>query len=836
MDWLDEMRYETDINKILPFGNKEIEILQMFDNVFESIAEGKSPAPQAKQAESDVAVSTSKIQHDSEDEIIMSEKKEEKKEERLKATRNTRSFRDGKKERDAQRAKQPRKHWSYRELCGDIDKPTKVYSLDQFSFCKDNAFLTKNDCRKQERNSKNNNSNDKLLSSPSEEDDDSISLDEFSDGAINQSTRKVNRYFNAWKKFKYQRDKLSSFITARIFLITLDEDIIQINEQYIGNKIAASYLQKIDKIFGQFGDKRMTKMNIHSQVISACGSMQNVDGQGYHRSIIGIEYGGHLWGYLFIRYRYNKNISKKRIGQSISVQICARARLFTPANLSRCTDISTDNGIKYLKQLHSNYVESIKDSCKFDESIHHHKIGFVWRHCHCCLGGDLSQLYHMLGIAGTGTNCCVICHATISQIRASPTPEDRCWDTRPSHEQSGSITFLTNNLKKKVENKQKNRNNNNSNKEASTDSTENWYKNTIYFGHNNVALYDFPAFLRSLPNFHVFEGIVARVFYAMLEYVNRGSIETDQSISNLQKAMQEWVKINEEIEDLELILEILNKEKQLFDGQEYLQYEKLQNLLEKKTTKRDDKRTAIDDEIKRRNHQDGKAVSLLCMRLNIREFYGIKNSMRGKCAKNFINNWKLFLPYFIKNKNSQSNSEQKLGNIFTGMMINLEFLVKVMMTKNAEPYSDEVLRAMKEAVIEFDALYKRYMKILAQSENFKRFGFKIHYLYHIWEWCQCTRYSPAWMDDERCEAVNLRLRLYWHILESNPSLVGILKMANSIIRKTVGIRNAGGIEAAKETRNMLRRHNSGTDYYKGHSQKHVPINSKHARLASYATV
>ena len=430
-------------NKILPLGNKEAHISGPVHQFLKDMMDDKSPLPESdinvstgdnnkNQSEPDINVSTGDNNQnenidivDSDDQIIMppKESKEWKESEesdasRLKATCRTRSFRAGKQQLDEARAKEPSRKFSYAERCGDFK-----YSHDQFSFCSDDLFMTKKDRRKKSKKNRN-----KINSNA--DDNDSMDLPEFSDGAINQSTHRVNRYKNEWKKYKHSRVRLSSFIQSKILLVNFD-DLSKLNKSELGVKENESHLKKIGILFEQLDLKcdtysvsKMKDIYLPMNIINQCRNMGNKDGNGVHKNVIGIEYADHLWGYLFIRFIFRPNtvrvINRKRV---YGVEICARAQLFRPANISMCSNISTINGIKYLQQLHLNYVASIAGKCGFNEQKRH-KVGFVWHHSHSFLGGDLAQFYNMLGISGTATNCCIICYTTQQEIRDDPHPEN----------------------------------------------------------------------------------------------------------------------------------------------------------------------------------------------------------------------------------------------------------------------------------------------------------------------------------------------------------------------------------------------------------------------------
>ena len=181
------------------------------------------------------------------------------------------------------------------------------------------------------------------------------------------------------------------------------------------------------------------------------------------------------------------------------------------------------------------------------------------------------------------------------------------------------------------------------------------------------------------------------------------------------------------------------------------------------------------------------------MAYNIREFNHVPNSMQGRSASNFVNNWNVFEQFF--------DGDQELQLLYSGMMIRLKFIFNGMLKKNFVPYTDKYLEMLKKSIVEFDALYKKYIKRITDESN--RFGYKLHYLYHCWEWCKFFKFSPAWIDDQRCEAFNLRLKRYWAIFASAMNHTNLLKMANTMIKHTVTINPKCMINMIKDTNKLF---------------------------------
>ena len=136
---------------------------------------------------------------------------------------------------------------------------------------------------------------------------------------------------------------------------------------------------------------------------------------------------------------------------------------------------------------------------------------------------------------------------------------------------------------------------------------------------------------------------------------------------------------------------------------------------------------------------------------------------------------------------------------------------------------------------------EEYLRTVHSNITYKRFGNKLHYLFHIWEWCAYYRYSPAWIDDQRAEAFNLRIRLYWQIMLKARTRVGVIKMVNTMTRSSTQAVGRGiGMKTIKETNKVMREHRTG--YYKRRrdGQQHqslsnIPISSDmtYGRLGQY---
>ena len=116
------------------------------------------------------------------------------------------------------------------------------------------------------------------------------------------------------------------------------------------------------------------------------------------------------------------------------------------------------------------------------------------------------------------------------------------------------------------------------------------------------------------------------------------------------------------------------------------------------------------------------------------------------------------------------------------LLARLKFLTKVFWTKNAEPFSDDMIHTMKFNVIELTRLWVKFFAKYGGGTG-KRIGIKFHQLIHAWEWCQKYRYSCGWCDDQRSEAFIQYIKHYSPLFEKFKGRINLKHMMDKLFRK-----------------------------------------------------
>lgn len=682
-----------------------------------------------------------------------------------------------------------------------------------------------------------------------EEDDASVVFSDSSDEPVvtkrNLPRRRVDdseeisRYEASFARFEKQEPKLSSFIQSMIVCI----DVIELQLYNRELKIENDILEIINIIFDQFSNTLLEQIYLPEALMEFCKTHNIYTIDTYRekcaRNVIAVTYKNHLWGMLFIRWpmsissdeNNNENSNDQMLNfprefvntNGCETQICGRARLFHPMNLTN-VHIEKQGGYKIIPQVNPNYIHATTVDCAFNEKFHH-KVGFVWHHLKTFFGGDLSHCNNLSGICGTATNMCLICTVTQEQNRECPSPLNRTWTTRDytnaAYCENGNILLAKQKL----------------NENVSKDDLK---------GYTNNALYDVPPMFISLAVFHMFEGIMARIFYPFIGYVNRNEPENNQNSNNkqnrknnnnlnehnlnsnvndnLQMLMQDMMNKQDALQECRAVQNLVEREG-LEQTKSYCLFVNNLNNIERECKEATKK---VQDALSKRGNTNGRKLSALLMKYNIREFNPVSHTMQGRSARNFLKNWTKMKKFL--------NDDPTLKSLYTGVMIRFEFIHNTILKKNFKPYSDELLKKVKKAIIEFDSLYKKFLIKISSDIDYKKFGFKIHYLYHCWEWCKFFRFSPAWIDDQRCEAFNLRLKRYWSIFASAMNEINLLKMINTMVRKTTTIQAKGATKMINQTNKLLVHYHS--KYYKKNFANKPIISSdtRYRRFANYSSV
>ena len=621
------------------------------------------------------------------------------------------------------------------------------------------------------------------------DDDSSFSLDDNNQ----QESKKFegNRYAAFWKKLNKQEPKLSTFISSKLFCIEL-KSLIELNVQLCDK----SLFDQLDLLFDQFSNEMSETLILPESFIQCCIDNNNyfLDDDNRARNSILVCESNHIWGILCLRWSMNEprnsnhnlmlhnlNIEMSNSKDTIKTTMCGKGRFFQPLNVNKI-DFKKDSkyNVLYVQQVHSNYIDGTTDSCHFDEN-QKHEIGFVWYHFRSFVGGDIAHMQNMSGIGSNCKNFCLMCVATQQEHREFPEPINRTWETRQytKSKQGNNANILF--------------------AQSQFVPFDKAIKKDMLEGFTRNALYDVCPLLLIFAVMHIREGLGARALYAMLHYVN-----TKSSGKKLTEQMkQEIIKDNNKIR--EMMLDMIEKEEKYLEIlaikelvknerlEKTIDYNKVKSKLNETKNEFEKVKKQLKSAIDKKKSAKGRQLSKTLMAYNIREFNPVPNSMQGRSASNFVNNWNVFEQFF--------DGDKELQLLYSGMMIRLKFIFNGMLKKNCVPYTDKYLERLKKSIVEFDALYKKYIKRITDDSN--RFGYKLHYLYHCWEWCKFFKFSPAWIDDQRCEAFNLRLKRYWSIFASAMNHTNLLKMANTMIKHTVTINPKCMINMIKDTNKLF---------------------------------
>jgi hypothetical protein len=500
----------------------------------------------------------------------------------------------------------------------------------------------------------------------------------------------------------------------------------------------------------------------------------------------------HLWGVLFVTFGI---VDGPQEGKDVKINIWGSGRLFRPVDLVK-GQVTCDPVYKidYISQVHRTYVEAMERPIGYNENKEH-TLGFTWYNMKTYFAGDLAHLHNYLGLQLNSTNMCLICECTQQQNRSMPAVNTRTWKTRDMG-RTDLNQYYRNEMgmnKKRLGIKDL---------KAITD----------------VPIYDIQPFFVALAVFHVKEGVTARILYPLIRKLNEGSVNK-QEHDNIRNAMRIMM------EKQEAYLTLYTME-QLSTRDNELQFDGLRDKVIRARFQYESQQMAVNQLINKRTTQKGRQFSAWLRKRNIREYYPISNSMQGSSANSFIEHWEE-IAQFLQEKQYKS-----IRMYLKGLMIRYSFICQVMLTKNTAPFTDAVLEALKQAIIEFECLYKKYLKLILTPDT-TAFGFKIHYLYHIWEWCVFFRFSPAWIDDQRCEAFNQRLKRYWMIFSCFMNEESLLKMINTMVRHTcssIDSNTTSGMSSFKFTDRVT----CDKDYYqKYRGNSRIETDERYNRLQSY---
>lgn len=146
-----------------------------------------------------------------------------------------------------------------------------------------------------------------------------------------------------------------------------------------------------------------------------------------------------------------------------------------------------------------------------------------------------------------------------------------------------------------------------------------------------------------------------------------------------------------------------------------------------------------------------------------------KDEINGVDAIHAINNMDYILNYLNENENDIYLIVEPLVNF-------LQFFINIMMKKNILPFSDETIELMRFSALMIETLMHHLYKAI-MKKNRAYVGHKIHILYHVVDYCQTRRFSPAYGCDAFCEILMKDMKGLFRYMRS---CTNISKIKNGI--------------------------------------------------------
>ena len=97
------------------------------------------------------------------------------------------------------------------------------------------------------------------------------------------------------------------------------------------------------------------------------------------------------------------------------------------------------------------------------------------------------------------------------------------------------------------------------------------------------------------------------------------------------------------------------------------------------------------------------------------------------------------------------NDWDEFGAIFLSCMNNINVLSTAFCTIKPDIWNKEYINNLRQEAINFYVLYIKFMDI---TNNTRAWGIKHHFMWHLWEWCECYQCTPAILDDQRQEHIH----------------------------------------------------------------------------------
>ena len=513
---------------------------------------------------------------------------------------------------------------------------------------------------------------------------------------------------------------------------------------------------------------------------------------------------------------YNKNDVR-----CIKIQIRGRGRFYKPFDTQYTTVTKFSNEIT-MNHLNSQYLQmDTKTNLALDTSIKKHKIGFVLKGLDYKHSGDINDVHSIYGLvlSPSATYYCIYCHITKAERQEAPTIANRANETRSFSSMMDSCCIASRGDTETIKN----------------DAIS--YKES--FGSKYTPLFNATPLQVVPPTMHIFTGIcnvLVKIFQNQIitnpltrhnynkiqeqqmiliqsetEYLHKkqcatwlkgelhvsfdDSVYNTSQISNQCNTMQNNPCENEANENKE-DLEIKNDENENSDSsidpdssvcstdasdiemdetrknnkmliqilkEKQLEYQKM--LAAKKKLKQLKKDTFASNEVIEYERYEKK--------LQIKESQYFEGSIQGRSAYNFV-----------KGRNEVTdilrNKHLECFEMFEILLEQLNFLMDCMWKKNYVAFNKDVLNELKATVINFEYLYKIFIDKYGANVKGKT-TVKVHLLEHCYEYVEFNKYSPAWHDDQRIEAMNQLYKKFYSLFSRFWNEKQLEKLVNYIL-------------------------------------------------------
>lgn len=460
-----------------------------------------------------------------------------------------------------------------------------------------------------------------------------------------------------------------------------------------------------------------------------------------------------VFGCVLLEWDHNIEPSTAHNIQYKTCEIVGGGQFFRPILLELIKfDVSKFN--TFIPELDKQTIGACIQDVYFDPKFNH-KLGYTLTRIDTKYCGDWKGLFEYMGHKGAAaTHRCVWCLSSKKDQFESPTPQNRCWSSRTSYSNvQGAISAVTN----------------------SND-------------HLQASLKRFPLMQCGfdkilIPTLHTNLGPIHNIFVAIVNKIAEANGSKNQMNAYNEK-YHKMVELKTTLINLRESLKFIQNQENfdIFDCEFGESIEKQQESLEKQITKVKSELTVAKHDFntlsQQMKEQDCHAKMLdLHTRMGINPWDVKKSSMIGAAGKKFLQNHDILL-------DELKSIDNECYELCKPMVMRLKYWCDVTWSKHLTLFSDECLKVLKWNMHEFTKLYFDFIRKYGGGKG-SRFGIKIHGFYHIFEFCEAKRFSPAECDDQRVEAWNAYIAQYEPLFSCFGGKINLDKMMNKIWREFV---------------------------------------------------